>query len=292
MAVHDRAYRRYDGPLTGSLDRFLVIPRYALKGVFASRLYLAFFVLSFVPVVFGAVAIYVLSNEALMQLLSIEGPAAGQVSIDTNFFYYLLVAQGFLSFLSAVVVAPALLAPDLMNNALPLYLSRPLSRWCYLGGKASVLMGLLSTLTWIPLFGLFAMQSYAVEGWAWDRLWVLAAIFLSSMLWISVLTLMGLAFSAWVRWKPLARLAMVGVFFLSGALGQMINAIFFGRMSEPWGDMLNLFVSMRLVWRSLFQQTIRASELPVPYAWIALLALCALCVFLLSRKVRAYEVVR
>jgi lipopolysaccharide export LptBFGC system permease protein LptF len=50
---------------------------------------------------------------------------------------------------------------------------------------------------------------------------------------------------------------------------------------------------MQNVWASLFGQTID-SELAMPMwaAWLSLAAACALCLWLLSRRIRAYEVVR
>ena len=38
MAVADRKYRCYEGPLTPQWSRFLIIPRYAFQEVFGSRL--------------------------------------------------------------------------------------------------------------------------------------------------------------------------------------------------------------------------------------------------------------
>ena len=42
MAVYERTWRRYTGPLTPLRGRFLVVTRYALSDAFASRLFTAF----------------------------------------------------------------------------------------------------------------------------------------------------------------------------------------------------------------------------------------------------------
>ena len=47
MAVYERNYGRYQGELTPSWSRFLILPRYAAKDVFDSRLFVAFFALCF-----------------------------------------------------------------------------------------------------------------------------------------------------------------------------------------------------------------------------------------------------
>ena len=46
MAVHDRGFKAYSGTLTPEWSRFLVVPRYAYREVFKSRLFTGFLFLS------------------------------------------------------------------------------------------------------------------------------------------------------------------------------------------------------------------------------------------------------
>ncbi len=48
---------------------------------------------------------------------------------------------------------------------------------------------------------------------------------------------------------------------------------------------------MGTVWNALFQVDAEHA-IPVAQAWVALLIYCAICLWLLMRKVRAYEVIR
>lgn len=48
MAVYKRTYRGYAGEMTPAWSRFLVIPRYAYRSLFQSKMLVAFFVLCFV----------------------------------------------------------------------------------------------------------------------------------------------------------------------------------------------------------------------------------------------------
>ena len=59
------------------------------------------------------------------------------------------MVQGTLAFLLTTLVGPSLIAPDLSNGALPLYLSRPFSRIQYVAGKMIVLLLLLSLITFM-----------------------------------------------------------------------------------------------------------------------------------------------
>ena len=48
MAVYKKTYRPYDGELTGSVNRLLVIPRYAFEDLNRSRFLTIFFLASFI----------------------------------------------------------------------------------------------------------------------------------------------------------------------------------------------------------------------------------------------------
>ncbi len=88
------------------------------------------------------------------------------VLIDEEFFQFFMLYQGGCAFFLTLLIGPPLVSRDMTNNALPLYLSRPFSRAEYVLGKMSVLLILLSIITWIPILLVFLFQSY-LEGWGW-----------------------------------------------------------------------------------------------------------------------------
>ncbi len=49
MAVYEQTYKPYKGKLTPEWNRFLIIPRHTLRGVFNSKLFTAFYVICFLP---------------------------------------------------------------------------------------------------------------------------------------------------------------------------------------------------------------------------------------------------
>src|SRR5688572_32102907 len=49
MAVYELTYKQYLGKLTPEWSRFLVVPRHALRDVFKSKLFTAFYVFCFLP---------------------------------------------------------------------------------------------------------------------------------------------------------------------------------------------------------------------------------------------------
>lgn len=298
MAVYKKTYRPYDGELTGSVGRLLVMPRYAFEDLQKSRFLTLFYLGSFIYPLICALLIYVRHNASALALLGVQG-GERLISIDTGFFLRLLGWQGMLALFLTAFVGPGLVSPDLSNNALALYLARPFSRTEYVLGKMSVLLIVLSLMTWVPGLLLFALQGY-LEGWQWasEHIRLAWASFVAAFLWILVLSLLALALSAWVKWKPAAGALMFGVFFVAAGFGATINAV----QRATWGNIFNISYLIGSVWVSLFEGSqsttggavfFRANqELPLWCSWFGLAALCGICLYMLARKIRGMEVIR
>src|SRR6476646_7134978 len=200
MAVYKRGYRRYDGPLTGRWTRFMVLPRYAWRRLYEQRLVLLLTVVSFVwPLLCGGF-IYLTNHAELLQ--GLDKDFRQFIQVDGRFFsIFMYVQAGFAVFLAALA-GPGLIAPDLANNALPLYFSRPLTRWSYALARLTVLVGVLSIVTWIPGLILFGLQ-VGLAGGAWFRAnWSLGAgMVFGFLVWLLILSLVAMASSACVKWR-------------------------------------------------------------------------------------------
>ena len=292
MAVYERNYGRYQGELTPEWSRFLILPRYAWKDVFESRLFVAFFALCFLLPFAGLLMIYLHHNLAALKFLNLPLEQLKEaLPINGTFFRRGIEFQSWLCFLLALSVGPALIAPDLRNNGLPLYLSRPFSRTEYVLGKLTVLVGLMSLITWIPGLLLFFFQGYLEgAGWVGDNLRIGFAIFVGSWSWILVVSLVALAISAWVKWKPVARISLLIVFFVLTGFARALNEA----LGTWWGYLLSLSTAMGNVWAFLFGLEVDDSHFAQPAwsAWLTLALGCAFALWLLSRRIRAYEVVR
>ncbi len=288
MAVYKRRFNPYEGERTPAWSRLLIIPRYAYADVFASRIVLASFVFCFVWPLMCAAVIYIRYNATFLETFGLNlNDFGGFLAIDGEFFLRFLYAQGLASFFLTILVGPGQVSADLSNNALPLYLSRPFSRSEYIVGKMAVLLILLSAITWIPGLLLVAMQaSLAGLGWLREFWSVGPALFMSAWLWILTLSLLSLAISAWVRWKPVAAAALFGVFFILPGMGQIVNVT----LGVDFGDVFNLIMVFFTIWASLFDVPFDA-HLTLLQAWLALAGFCGLSLLVLNRKLRAYEVV-
>jgi ABC-2 type transport system permease protein len=286
MAVYKRTYKTYSGPRTLPWSRFLILARYSYARMFQSR-FLILFITSclFYPIACLAF-IYFSHNEQLLALLSLS--EAKMPAVDGKFFYTFARVQGGFSFLLTALIGPALIAPDLANGALPLYFSRPLSRTEYVAGKMSVLLFLLSLITWVPGLLLFLTQA-SLAGWDWTtaNLWLAAAIFLSFLLWITVLSLIALALSAWVKWKIAAGALVLGVFFAGAGFAHVINNV----LRTQYGSLISLNQVMYTIWGELFRYDWGA-QLTITECCAVLGLTCFLCAWLLAKRIRPFEVVR
>lgn len=148
MAVYEHLYRAYEGEQQSGISRFLVIPRFALREVFKSKLFTTVFILCFIYPLIAAILVYLHHNVNALSILQLN--VRELIPIDRTFFRTFLEVQGAFSLILTVLVAPPLISRDLANNALPLYLCRPLSRAEYVLGKLTVVGLLLSLITWVP----------------------------------------------------------------------------------------------------------------------------------------------
>src|SRR5262245_60044776 len=136
MAVYKRTYTNYTGPLTNERWRFTILPRYALQVASGSRFYTIGLILALIPHLVALVLIYFRSHLDSLALFDASSARTLQfLAVDGGFFFNLFLIETFLSFFMVALLGPGLIAPDLANNAMPLYLSRPFSRVEYVLGK-------------------------------------------------------------------------------------------------------------------------------------------------------------
>jgi ABC-2 type transport system permease protein len=80
---------------------------------------------------------------------------------------------------------------------------------------------------------------------------------------------------------------LFGVFFVAAGFGEAVNQILYVR----WGKIFDLGELFSTVSVSLFRLE-RDYDVSVFSASLALLVICGLCLLLLSRRLKAFEVVR
>ena len=288
MAVYKRTYAAYEGSLTPSWSRFLILPRYSFARLWQSRFLVMFFMACFFYPLGCAGYIYLANNLSILSSFGIPAPLGQVLQVQPSLFLYFCWVQAAFTYLLTAFVGPSLVSPDLVNGGMPLYLCRPFSRAEYIAGKMSVLVFLLSLVTWVPGLVLFAIQA-SLAGWEWTKanLWIAGSIFMGLAVWVLLLSLLALALSAWIKWKIAAGGLVLGVFFAGAGFGSALNSV----MRTQYGTLLNLTEVMFTIWSKLFRWPLDTG-ISLEAAWICVGVVAAACFWLLIRRVRAFEVVK
>jgi ABC-2 type transport system permease protein len=285
MAVYKRGYRRYQGPLTGRWTRFMVLPRYAWRRLYQQRLVLLLTLLALVWPLLCAGFIYLTNHAELLQ--GLDRDFKQFIQVDGRFFSIFMYVQASFALLLAALAGPGLIAPDLANNALPLYFSRPLTRWSYGLARLTVLVGMLSFVTWIPGLLLFALQVGLAGGWWFVANWTLGAgVVAGFLLWLLVLSLVAMASSAYVKWRIVAAAVSLAFFSILGGVAEMIDNVF----RVTWGHILDPVWAVNRVWCALLGVDPPEGPGTAASAW-ALAVVVLLLVLVIERKLRPVEVV-
>jgi ABC-type transport system involved in multi-copper enzyme maturation permease subunit len=296
MAIFQKAYQGYSGPLSTSLDRTLVIYRYAMADVFKSRAFVAYFFACLLLPLFLVCALYGYHNlELLLQMEVVLGELS---EIDGDLVAVTVqLPQNFLLFFLVLAIGPAMISPDLRNNAMPLILSRSITKTNYIVGKMLVLIVLGSLISWVPALLLFFVQSFlAGDGWMVANWHIPFAAIITSLTWIISLTLLAFAISAFVKWKAIARIFFFGVLVLSSIMGEVIIEIFGGTA----GNYINLSAALQVLTASTYDaksgllslvSDINVPDIPVQVAITQFAVFCSVTLILLIRRIRAFQVV-
>jgi ABC-type transport system involved in multi-copper enzyme maturation permease subunit len=291
LSVYKHSYRAYTGRVTPLWSRVVVLARYGLYEIWSSKITIGLFTLSMLPSIVFLILIY-LSNNPLARMLIARGNTPPGMTINGEFFLVLLEVQCWLALVFTAWIAPRLITFDLADNALPILLSHPISRVGYVAGKFAALFGSLSLVTWVPCLLLFAYQGYSSpQGWTGANMQIASGLVTGAMLWIGLLTFLGLALSSWVKWRVVATGIIIAAVVVPAGVGGIVTGI----LSTRWGFLLNVPVSMTQLWgRLLGAREVMPPDLSLPSAAILImLALVSLlCVAMLNARIRAREVVR
>jgi ABC-2 type transport system permease protein len=286
MAVYKHNYRVYSGEITPRWSRFLILTRYSARGIFESKILIALFAVSLFYPLLCTVALYLNHNTSILAAVKFSGDHL--FDIDGNFFMLFLTIQSSLAFLLTAIIGPGLVAPDLANNALPLYFCRPLSRAEYVIGRGCVIVFLLSFVTWVPGLLLFGVETtLAGYAWGWANRSFAAGIFVGGWIWIIFLALLALAISAWVRWKIVAGGLLLGVMFVNAGFAEAFNGI----LRTKAGHYFDVAALNASIWANFFGVDL-PTHIPTANACLTLGLICGLLILILQRKVRAFEVIR
>ena len=223
MAVYKRNYTAYTGAVTAVWTRVLVLARYAFDEAWSSKITVGLFIFCLLPCIASLVVIYLANNPIAKALVGARGQ---ELAMDAKFFLKVLATQSWLALVLASWIAPRMITFDLADNALPILLSHPISRFGYVFGKFIALFSSLSLVTWIPCLLLFVYQGYpSPQPWAMSNLQIAFGLLVGSVIWIAFVSILGLALSSWVKWRVVATGVIVAAVFVPAGVGGIVSAV-------------------------------------------------------------------
>jgi ABC-2 type transport system permease protein len=278
MPIFDQGYQHWKGALSGRGWRWLVIARHGLRGQMKNRIVRFLILFAWVPALVLVVAmalwgLFEQGTEGVQHLLRavlppglIADPHVYRQAVWTLAYSIFFKFELFFVMLLVLAAGPNLISQDLRFNALPLYFSRPLTRWDYFLGKLGVIGALAAAVTVVPaaiayLLGICFSLDLSVIRDTW-RLWP-ASILYGLIMAVSAGTLM-LALSSLSRRSLYVGMCWVGIWVIGstvmGALTSMHREALFETMvgherSEP----NRMTPQRRQQWRSL-QERIDQAE--------------------------------
>ncbi len=263
----------------------MVLPRFAWRRMFQQRLVLLLMNIAMIWPLLCAIFIYLTNHADLLKGFSRQFQSF--INVNNNFFLVFMTVQAVLALFLAALTGPGLIAPDLANNALPLYFSRPVRRSDYAFARLGTLFGLLSLVTWVPGLLLYGMQIGMADADWFRANWKLGFGMVAGFaLWDLLVSLVAMASSAYTKMKAISGGLVLGFFFIMGGLSGMVNVIF----RVTWGNALSPRWASYRIWCALLGVNVDAGP-GVASCALVLLSLMLLLAIVIERKLRPIEVI-
>lgn len=289
MPVYEISYKSWDGKLQPMIYRLLTFPKYTFMQMMNRKMIYTTFILAWLPFILFMTYIYIRLNVPLLKSLNI--PVNVIPAVNEKFFLAFILIQLPFLFFFTLAFGPPLISTDLKNKALPMILSKPINKWEYVLGKFLILFLLMSTLTWVQGLILFVANTAAVpsaDPWRQmfftETLPILFKIIIFSLIIIVTLNLLVLMFSSITSTPSFASVSfimfIIGTFIAGGILKNIFktSVIFY----------ISPLISIYEIGGGLFNDTNRADQ--VVYAWIFLTGIWGLCLFVLSKRIKAFQI--
>ncbi|HET7221265.1 MAG TPA: ABC transporter permease subunit [Vicinamibacterales bacterium] len=278
MPIHDQSYRRYGGGKALPGRAWLVIARAGILNMLRKRIFLGLMLFAWFPFIVRAVQIYVTTNF----------PQASMLAATAETFRQFLEQQDFFVFVTTIYVGAGLIANDRRANALQIYLSKPLMRSEYIAGKAAVLFTFLMLVTWVPAILLLFVQVLFAGNFQFlqKNLFLFPAITVASLLQVLLATFTMLALSSLSKSSRYVSILYTGIIFFTAAIFGVLTGIT-GSTSASW---ISPISSIAQVVDVIFRLPPR-HDTPWQVSLIVVMALIAVSISILERRVRGVEVV-
>ncbi len=277
--IHDQSYRRYQGSRHALGRGWLVIMRHGIRAMLSRKAFVALQIIAWAPFVVRAVQMYFVTNYP---------QAATIVPVDAGMFHAFIDQQAVFVFFVTIYAGAGLIANDRRANALQIYLSKPLMRAEYIGGKLGILMFYLLGVTLVPALLLLVLQILFSGSFEFLRhnLFLLPAVTLGSLVRVLVSAVTMLALSALSKSSRFVAILYAGAIFFTDAVFGVLRIVL-GSTRIAW---VSVTANIDQVTDAIFRTPPRY-ETPVLVSILVLVGLLSVSLSVIERRVRGVEVV-
>jgi ABC-2 type transport system permease protein len=278
VPIHDQGYRRFGGRRGALGQAWLVIAMASIRTMLRSRKFVGLLLIAWAPFVFQVAKVY----------LSTNFPQAALLAVTADTFRSFLEGQGIFVFFVTVYVGAGLIANDRRANALQIYLSKPLTRFEYVAGKATALVVFLLLVTWVPAILLLLVQILLAGSFAFvqKNLFLFPAITVFALLQVLLATFTMLALSSLSKSARFVGVMFAGIILFTDA----IHGMFWLMTKSSGASLVSPSASLNQVGDIVFRRAPRY-DTPWLLSLFVLLLLIVGSTLILERRVRGVEVV-
>ncbi|MBL8141314.1 MAG: hypothetical protein JNM38_09410, partial [Acidobacteria bacterium] len=251
MPIHDQSYRRYAGQRDDVKAAWLVIARTGIVNLLKKRAFVGLLAASWIQFVVQAVRMYLASSIPQAQIFALSAESyRGFLDTQSSFLFFV-----------TIYVGAGLIADDRRANALQLYLSKPLTRIDYIGGKMAILMVFLLGVTMVPALLLLLLQGVISGSFEFLRnnLRLIPAITLFSLVQVLTAAFSILALSSMSNSSRFVGIMYAGVVFFTAAMYGALRAIL-GTSSVSW---ISFSASVEQVGDAIFRTKLSYDTPPI-----------------------------
>ena len=279
MPIHDHGYARYAGMRTQPGRAWAVIAGAGIGSMLSARPFLLVLLFAWLQFFVRAVMFYLAANVPQADVIA-PSPATFRDFFDD---------QGFFVFVVAVYAGAGSIANDRRANALQIYLSKPLTRVEYIGGKLAVVMAFLALVTWAPALLLLVVQTMFTGSLSFVRehAFLVPAITLFAFLQVLVASITMLALSSLSTSARYVGMLYAGAVIFSEAVFQTLRGVTGGGTGLSW---VSFSASLAQVGDVIFRIEPRY-DTPWGVSLLAVALVIALSAWVLARRVRGVEIV-
>lgn len=289
MPIHDQSYRHWNGSLKTHTSRWWIITKEGLKIILKRKLFLIFVMAPpFMYLIFRGGMIYFISGLGTQvpffpdidEKFFNDFFSSTVMPVPWTFFYIIMIC---------VFGGSGLIADDLKNNVLQLYLSKPLTRRDYIIGKLAIIVFLLGLVTAFPGFILFLESILLSDNLKFlkEKYWILGSVLLYSFILTFIPGLIILTLSSMTKNNRYAAIGFAVISLFTPVLYRILNSVFHTDKVAP----VSFWINFQQLGNLFFGLNPKYSSHWI-WSLLIILATTVFCLWTLNRKIKGVEIVK